>query len=331
MMEIDSPIRRAEPDAPTGPPLLSREAVRRVFVGQDGLRSGWRLLLFAGLWLLLKYRFVFQVRRLLVLFVLPAETRQLMLAGTAGEDTAWSAMLDFVDFGALMAAFWVMAKVERTRLAAYGLPLDRAAARRLLEGAFLGFGGMALVLVGMAALGGFEFGPVLMPASEAVTSGLLWGLALLAVALFEESLFRGYMLRSLAAAIRFCPAAVILSALFAAAHVGNPGEDPIGLGAIFAFGLVFCLIVRRTGSLWMAIGFHLGWDWAESFLFGVPDSGVVSRGRLLAPAIHGPAWLTGGTAGPEGSVLTAVVLLMVVLLVNLMTPGVDPAVAPDRR
>jgi hypothetical protein len=66
----------------------------------------------------------------------------------------------------------------------------------------------------------------------------------------------------------------------------------------------------------MAVGFHAGWDWAESFLFGVRDSGVVSRGRLLDSAIHGPAWMTGGAAGPEASLLTAAALLLVVLLVR---------------
>ena len=297
-----------------GMPAPGRFAtLRRVFVGPVGVRPGWRLVLFLGLWLLLKYRFVFQVRRMLVLFVLPADTRQLMLDPT-GEDTAFSALLDFVDFGAVMAVVWVMARIERTRPGAYGLPLEGAGARRLVEGMLLGLGTMAVVTGGMWALGALEFGAFLLPPAEAVRSGLLWAVALLGVALFEESLFRGYLLCTLAPLVRFWPAAAVLSAVFAAAHVGNPGEDLVGLGSVFAFGMLFCLFVRRTGSLWSAVGFHLGWDWAESFLFGVPDSGVVSRGRLLAPAIHGPAWLTGGGAGPEASVLTALVLLALALL-----------------
>jgi CAAX protease family protein len=314
-MESEARVQTVAARSPGAPAAGRLAAVRRVFVGARGVRLGWRLALFLGLWLLLKYRFVFQVRRMLVLFVLPADARQLMLNPT-GEDTAFSALLDFVDFGAVMAAVWAMAKIERTRPGAYGLPLARAGARRLVEGASLGLAAMVVVAGGMWTLGGLEFGSVLLTPVEAARSGLLWALALLGVALFEESLFRGYLLHALAPAIRFWPAAALLSAVFAAGHAGNPGENPIGLGAVFAFGLLFCLFVRRTGSLWLAVGCHLGWDWAESFLFGVPDSGVVSRGRLLAPVIHGPPWLTGGGAGPEASALTALALLALALLMR---------------
>jgi membrane protease YdiL (CAAX protease family) len=281
----------------------------------ERLGPWWHLALFLGLWLLLKVRFIRQVRRVLVLFVLPDEARRLMLAGPSGEDTAWSAMLDSVDFAVLMAVVWAMSKVQRSRQPAHGLPLDGAAARQGGAGALLGLGAMGLVSGGLWVAGALAVGGVLLTFPAALLSGFLWLVALLAVALFEESLFRGYALTTLGSVLGFWPAAVVLSAIFAAAHAGNPGENPAGLLAVFAFGLVFSFLVRRTGTLWTAVGFHLGWDWAETFLFGLPDSGVVSRGRLMAASVHGPAWLSGGTAGPEGSVLTAVALLAVVLLV----------------
>jgi membrane protease YdiL (CAAX protease family) len=280
----------------------------------------WHLLFFVGVWLLLQDRFVRQVRRALVLFVLPDEARRLMLNGPFTEDTSWSAMLDFVNFGAVLAAVWVMSWIERRR-PAHGLPLDGHAASGFGAGALLGLGAMSLCAGGLWASGALRIGGVLQPIGHAVLSGTLWAVALCAVALFEESLFRGYALRTLGSAIRFWPAAVVLSALFAAAHVGNPGENAAGLVAIFAFGLVFSLLVRRAASLWTAVGFHLGWNWAESFLFGVPDSGVVSRGRLVEGTLQGPAWLTGGTAGPEASVMSAAALVLVALVVLFLCPA----------
>src|SRR5262245_57333189 len=86
-------------------------------------------------------------------------------------------------------------------------------------------------------------------------------------------------------------------------HARNPGETRLGLAAVFVFGLFFALMSRRAGSLWPAIGFHAAWDWGESFFFGVANSGTVMRGQLLQPAWQGPDWLTGGSAGPEGSIL----------------------------
>ena len=81
------------------------------------------------------------------------------------------------------------------------------------------------------------------------------------------------------------------------------------LGAI-VIGFFFCLTLRRTGSLWFAIGFHVSWDWGESYLYSVPDSGGVAPGHLLHSSLQGPRWLTGGSVGPEGSVFLFVLLAL---------------------
>src|SRR5581483_661698 len=121
-------------------------------------------------------------------------------------------------------------------------------------------------------------------------AGALWGL-------FEEFLFRGYTQFTLAEGIGFWPAAVLLSAAFGAIHLRNQGEAWIGaLGAAF-IGLFFCLTLRRTRSLWFAAGMHASWDWGETFLYSVPDSGFLPPGHLLNSSFHGPQWLTGGSVG----------------------------------
>jgi uncharacterized protein len=139
----------------------------------------------------------------------------------------------------------------------------------------------------------------------------LWAALDLLVALFEEGLFRGYLLYTLTRGLNFWWAALIMSILFAAVHGQNAGESPVGLITAGLGGLVFCLSLWLTGSLWWAIGMHTGMNWAEAYLYGVIDSGSVSQGRLLAShPVGAPIW-SGGATGPEGSVYAVIVLLVV--------------------
>lgn len=105
------------------------------------------------------------------------------------------------------------------------------------------------------------------------------------------------------------------------AHSGNAGETHIGEISAGLYGLVICISIWYTRSLWWAIGFHAAWDWAESYFYGTSDSGMISQGRLLATAPRGNIYLSGGPTGPEGSVfvfvaLAAVALVMVLTLRN---------------
>lgn len=115
----------------------------------------------------------------------------------------------------------------------------------------------------------------------------------------------------------FWPAAFLLSAIFGAVHLTNLGENFIGALEVFVTALLFCLSLRRTGDLWFAVGLHGAWDWAETFFYGVPDSGYQGPGRFLNPMFHGPKWLTGGSVGPEGSLVTPAVEMAMMGLVML--------------
>jgi uncharacterized protein len=116
----------------------------------------------------------------------------------------------------------------------------------------------------------------------------------------------------------FWQAAWVTSTLFGFIHTGNGGENWIGIFAAAAIGFVFCVSVRVTGSAWWAIGCHAAWDWAETYFYGTADSGFVAKGHLLSATTGGnPLW-SGGTDGPEGSLLViGVILLLLVLLLVL--------------
>jgi membrane protease YdiL (CAAX protease family) len=142
----------------------------------------------------------------------------------------------------------------------------------------------------------------------------------LVVGLFEEFLLRGYSQFTLSRGIGFWPSAVALSCAFGLAHLRNGGEHWTGLLAAACIGFFFCLTLRRTGSLWFAVGFHAAWDWGETYFYSVPDSGMVSPGHLLSSSLRGPDWLSGGSVGPEGSFLCFAVIALVWIAFDRLYP-----------
>jgi len=117
---------------------------------------------------------------------------------------------------------------------------------------------------------------------------------------------------------KFWQAAWATSTLFGFIHTSNNGENWIGILAAAAIGFVFVVSVRVTGSAWWAIGCHAAWDWAETYFYGAADSGLVAAGHYFTVKPAGSALWSGGTDGPEGSVLVlAVIGLLIVLLVVL--------------
>lgn len=228
--------------------------------------------------------------------------------------------LEFAFFVAAAIPALVLARIEHRRWGAYGLPLRQAFGKLFWVGAGWGFTGITLLLVVLHGLHVFDFGHLVLHGARLAKFAAFWAGTFLLVGLYEEFLFRGYSLFTLARGIGFWWAAAVLSATFGLIHLGNGGEDWRGILVAASIGFFFCLTLRRTGSLWFAVGFHAAWDWGESFFYSVPDSGSVSPGHLLSSSFHGPVWLTGGSVGPEGSLLCFVVIAAVWMAFDRMYP-----------
>ena len=124
-------------------------------------------------------------------------------------------------------------------------------------------------------------------------------------------MLRGYPLQALAEAWGAGWALVVTATLFALAHLPNPGVGWVGLTNIAAAGLFLGALYLRTRSLWWATGAHLGWNWAHAFVADLPVSGLeLVDAPLVEPVLSGPAWLSGGEFGPEGSVLATAAVLV---------------------
>ena len=296
--------------APPAPP----SKLNLVFYNDHGLRSGWRILIFLGiLWALF---------RLLSASASLLSKRHPRVEASGLPSPLRMGLGEFVLFLLVVLAAWIMSKIEHRKAGVYGLPLDRSAVSRFVIGCLVwGFLPLALVLAIMRGLGVFYFGTLSVRGWEALYWAAAWGLMFIAVGLLEEYLSRGYLLYTLADGIGFWPAAIIMAVLFARVHMGNSGETHIGIIGTFLFAIFAAATLWRTGNLWLAVGAHAGWDWGQSFFFGVPDSGLQVPGHLFNPHIQGPDWLSGGTVGPEGSIVVLILwALMTIAFLILYKP-----------
>ncbi len=236
-------------------------------------------------------------------------------AGASGQSISLLAANEaIVLIGSVLATF-TMAKIERRSVWSYGLA-DRRGAVHLGAGALWGFVALSVLLGVLAIAGSFVVDGVALHPLAALRYGAVWGLGFLAVGAGEELMFRGYLQATLARGMGFWPAAALLSIFFGAVHMGNGGEKLLGLVSAGSVGLVMCYALWRSGSLWWPIGFHAAWDWGQSYFYGTPDSGMLSLGHLIASHAARSPLLSGGTAGPEGSILVLPTLVGVALVIR---------------
>jgi len=265
-----------------------RSGIAVVFLGPNGIRAGWRLLIYV-------------IIAVVAGVILSRLVRVLGVGATKGLSPSIAIVGEGLPFLAVLLAAAVMARIERRSFADYALPARCAFGARFWQGVAWGFVALTVLLLLIRADHGFSLGSIALHGRPLAYYAFFWGVAFLLVGFFEEFLMRGYALFTLTTGMGFWPSALLLSALFGAGHLGNAGESWIGGAAAGLIGLFFCFTLRRTGSLWFAIGLHAMWDYSESFIYSVPDSGAMVTGHLMNSSFHGPNWLTGGTVGPEGS------------------------------
>jgi membrane protease YdiL (CAAX protease family) len=337
------------------------------FIGENGLRAGWSILIFALLFFILNFFFLAFAALVVGNFGHGMPGTGSALAEGVGE-LAW--------FLAMIVTAAVIGLMERRSILDYNLKGPHRT-RNFFAGCLAGFAALSVLVGGLAAGGWLHFGPVALSGISILKFAALWGITFLLVGCVEEGLFRCYLQFTLTRGINFwwalilvtciclylgwtaagngrwgvyivailgllpCfalqwlraesagfwQAAWVTSTFFGFIHTGNNGENWIGVFAAAAIGFVFCVSVWVTGSAWWAIGCHFAWDWAETYFYGTADSGLPAQGHLLSTSPAGNVLWSGGSDGPEGSllVLAAILLLLVALLVAYRRKRPSPA------
>uniref|UniRef100_UPI0035CADC3D CPBP family intramembrane glutamic endopeptidase n=1 Tax=uncultured Sphingomonas sp. TaxID=158754 RepID=UPI0035CADC3D len=317
----------------TRPARTPREQWTYVFKGADGLRAGWSMLLFVAL-----------VALFAVVLVGVATALHLAITPKPGVPQAPAATIamEAASFAIVGLAALLVALVERRPFARYGLRRARCFPD-LFKGMAWGVAMLSL-LVGLLTLSGaLVFDGVALAAPDALGYGAAWFVGFCLVGLFEEFLTRGFLQYTLARGVAgivgavapgnahartigfWVAAAVFSVGLFAIGHVGNAGETAMGLVSVAVAGLTFVYVLYRTGSLWWGIGFHATWDFMQSFVYGVRDSGLAIQGHLLVSHPAGAPILSGGATGPEGSVLVVPTLLLTLFVIHRTLPRRETA------
>jgi membrane protease YdiL (CAAX protease family) len=308
-----SPDPSSQPHSTPPPP--PGDSGKLFFNDEGELRAGWRLLVYATFVIGLEFGGGF------VFLLLVPPVRDLFSPGFLFAE-------EVLSFLAVFGAALIMARIERRPVWVYGLPARGAFGKLFWQGYLFGLVEISALIALIYAFGGYSFGSLLMQGGEVLRWGLLWAIVFIFTGLFEEFLFRGYTQYTLADGIAFWPAAILLSCSFGAVHLRNPGENWVGAAGVVAIGLVFAFALRRTGNLWFAVGWHASFDFGETFLYSVPNSGVRFDGHLSNAALHGPTWLTGGSVGPEGSIFSFMTMGILALAVHLLFPAKNSRRAP---
>jgi membrane protease YdiL (CAAX protease family) len=250
--------------APAGPAPPAQPAtedepyrgLRWIFIGPQGLRAGWSVLIFLFLTLL----FMQVLGTAASLFV-----HKVLHARTGSFTPVSAVIVGLIEFLALLGAGALMALIEGRNILAYNLTGPRRP-QHFLVGLAAGFLALS-ALIGMLAAGGWlHFGPVTLSGTQIFTFAALWGVAFLLTGFFEEGSFRCYLQFTLTRGINFWWAFGIVVVTCAYLAIFVRGSASWGVYAAALLGLFPCLIVNqksapRSGGFWCAA-------WVTSTLFG---------------------------------------------------------------
>ncbi len=262
----------------------------------DRLRNGWWIAIFIAL--------MFASR-----FVYTPASRALQDLGLTQD---W---LEPLRFGLLLLVTWICVRLRKDKLSSVGFVLNARWARELGIGLAFGIASALLAVAMIWLAGGVRF--ELDPARS--VSILLYGVYVHAfVALFEETLFRGFAFQRFVDGAGPWIAQIVLGLVFATSHWGNPDMDGITLiiatVELFLGAVILGLAYLRTRSLALPIGLHFGWNWLHGYGLGLGVSGVEHAGWLRPLLQDVPTWVNGGRFGPEASVFAIVTDLAAIVL-----------------
>jgi membrane protease YdiL (CAAX protease family) len=271
-------------------------------VGPDGMRAGWGIFLFVAIFA----AFVAAIR---------------LLTGAhapSGEMAAKSGIImQSCMIGLAVIVTSLVGWIERKPFWHYGFTGTRPVTK-FVAGLVGGMICLSLLVGILYASGYLMFDGVALHGLPILGYGLAWLLMFFLTGVSEEFMLRGYLQNTFTRGIGKWPAFITLAAIFTLLHMQNNGETALGFIGVFIAGLLLSWLRWLSGSLWLGIGFHTTWDWAQSYLYGTPDSGMIVQGHLLISHAVGNVQMSGGSAGPEGSLLMQPVLVGGLLLLMLV-------------
>lgn len=238
---------------------------------------------------------------------------QNLLASLTDKTSDFRLILELLSFGfVLNTVFRWTRKVEKRPIRTLGFYRENFLVN-LLKGFGLGLVLFLLTLLGLVAFGQYRLESIhLNPYSISfvvftIPFWILQGTA-------EEVVSRAWLLPQLASRTNLKLAVIVSSLFFTLLHMGNSGLTPLSLVNLFLFGVAMSLYLLKTDTVWGVAGIHGAWNFAQGNLFGILVSGQPSGTSLMTFLPQGnQEWLSGGSFGIEGSIMTSLVLLLLIV------------------
>ena len=291
-------------------PAQERFILERIFISPDEprLRAGWRLLIQIFLFLLFG----------VVVFITAS------FLGFEPRSGPWAFILEqilnlLVYTGSVyIARRWL----DKRSFESLGLKLDQQAVIDVLVGIGIALVQMSSIYVVMLGLGWLKFEGFVWefdPINVVITGVLTFFIGFIFVGWNEEIFSRGYHLQTITSGTNLFWGVIISSAVFGLLHLGNPGATWVSTAGIFFAGIFLAYGYIRTRQLWLPIGLHIGWNFAEGVVFGFPVSGLEEIYKLIRIQVTGPEIWTGGPFGPEAGLIVLPALIVGAFLIYLFT------------
>ncbi|HEY1499947.1 MAG TPA: CPBP family intramembrane glutamic endopeptidase [Acidobacteriaceae bacterium] len=220
----------------------------------------------------------------------------------------------------LVTGYWAMSRIGQRRMdsaKATGLAPRPGWAREFALGAALGWAGVLACVLPVALIGGLVITTFTNAHQYAVA--VLDLIALAAGTFGVEIAFRGYPFLRLVEAMGPGLGAFFMAVIYAIWRTHAAPTTTASVLVSFSLGLALALAVLRTRALWVGWGLHFAWIATMSMLFGLPVSGSMGYSPVVATNANGPAWITGGSQGPEGSAFAVLVSLFLLYFVVRIT------------
>jgi membrane protease YdiL (CAAX protease family) len=135
----------------------------------------------------------------------------------------------------------------------------------------------------------------------------------------EEIAVRGWLIPMLGDRSNLITAIVLTSIIFGILHLFSSGVTVISFVNLIFSGVFFAAYAIYSNNIWGVCGLHFSWNLTLANIYGLPVSGFVSNGQTVFTVEEiGNIIFTGGAFGPEGGIVTTIILLLGVGIVVFM-------------
>ncbi|GAA0177511.1 type II CAAX endopeptidase family protein [Clostridium sediminicola] len=292
--------------------------MKKVFKNEDcQLRSGWKILI--------TYVSFFVVTNIIAMIVFTAYSASVLLSAGGDispeeltklitENNMLNTSVMFIQVGIMILSVILFWKIfDKRPLKDLGLVNPLKSMNNLVYGLIFGAVSISLIFFFLLFTGQIEMvNSFLQPK---ITKWLIIDLVLFILVGFNEELFsRGYCITVLGQTKSRWVMILVSSLIFSAMHLLNPNVSYLGLLNIFLVGILFAIMFIKSGDLWMSIGYHITWNYFQGNIFGFNVSGKDVHG-IYSLKYTTENIINGGKFGPEGGIITSIILIISIVFV----------------